>query len=131
MGSMATDTTSDRSADWDALARALPERLRVFVGPEDGLFVAHAVEFDIVGQGSTLDEALTDMFDLVRDYIRTAVELDEIDSIRRPMPRAEVARLWLKVAVSRAARVARHADRLLERTLTYDRPALQQKLHLA
>jgi predicted RNase H-like HicB family nuclease len=114
----------------DALRERLPRKLRVFVGPEDGVWLAHAVDFDIVGQGDDADSAVESMFELLAGHLQTAVELDEVESlVPQAAPRAVIARLYAKSWVGGMSRAMhRHATRFRE--TVYDRSAVEQRLQL-
>lgn len=114
-----------------ALRERLPRRLRVFVGPEDGSWVAHAVDFDIVGQGDDADHAVDSMFELLAGHLQTAVELDEIEGlVPHPAPRMVVAKLYAKSWAGGLAAVTRHHAARLSETV-YDRSAVEQRLQLS
>ena len=55
---------------------------------KDGdLFIAHCLEFDLVSQGATLEEARKNLADLIFSHVQFAVEKDiEEKSLFRPAP---------------------------------------------
>ncbi|MBI2806728.1 MAG: hypothetical protein HYX68_17250 [Planctomycetes bacterium] len=60
--------------------------LRVISYPEDGLWLAHCLELDIVVEGETAKQALADLIDLCLLHIRTAIDENDLVSIIRPAP---------------------------------------------
>jgi predicted RNase H-like HicB family nuclease len=132
----ATTDTRDAAVVHDAataeMIRArLPKKLRVFVGPEDEVWLAHAVQFDIVGQGDTPDEAIESMFSLITDYVRTAIAYEGVEQFSlTPAPRKVVLALQAKVAIGTVMRALHHGARSVKSS-AFDDSALQSRLHLA
>jgi hypothetical protein len=69
----------------EALRQRMPALSRVFVSECPGGFTAHCVEFDIVGEGDTEQEAIESTFALLRAYVLSALELDEIERLIPPL----------------------------------------------
>lgn len=68
----------------------MPALSRVFVSECPGGFTAHCVELDIVGEGDTEQEAIDSTFALLRAYVLSALELNEIEQLIPPLaPRRE------------------------------------------
>jgi len=53
---------------------------------EDGFFVAHALQLDLVVTGSTETEAVNDLIEVCQAQILYAAENDNFDNIFRPAP---------------------------------------------
>ncbi|GEM_PF-1828212 len=54
------------------------------------LHIAHCLEFDLVAQGNTLEEAHNNLADLIKSHIQFAVEKDiEEESLFRPAPKED------------------------------------------
>lgn len=60
--------------------------LRVFGYREDGLWVAHCLEMDILGHGKTFKTALADLLDLVEMQVSFALQANDPAMIYRPAP---------------------------------------------
>lgn len=124
-------TVVDEKATAEMIRARLPKKLRVFVGPEDEVWLAHAVEFDIVGQGDTPDDAIESMFSLITDYIQTAIEYEGVDRFElTPAPRKVVLALQAKVAIGTVMRAMHHGARSVKSS-AFDDSTLQSRLHLA
>ena len=79
--------------------RPLPFHLDVLVEMQDGEYVAHCLQMDIVATGRSKDEAVSDLLDLIGAQIDFAVEHGNIENILRPAPR-EVWQKLLRVYYS-------------------------------
>ncbi len=62
--------------------------VNVFLKKEDGLFVAHCLEFDIVAVAKTEEQAKEDLKDLVTAQIAYAFANDNLDNLFRPAPKS-------------------------------------------
>jgi len=114
-----------------ALRERMPRKLRVFVGPEQGVWIAHAVDFDVVGQGDDADSAVESMFSLLAGHIQTAVELDEVAAlIPHRAPLSVIAKLYMKSWIGAASRALRQQAVLLQETV-YDRSVVEHRLQLS
>jgi len=83
---------SQKATPPETLLAHLPRKMRVFAVQEGGVWTAHAIEFDIVGEGDTQKAAIDSMILLIRDHIQTAIDLNEIESlIPHPAPRSVMA----------------------------------------
>jgi hypothetical protein len=60
--------------------------LRVITYPEEGVWLAHCLELDIVAEGDTAKKALADLIDLCCLQIKTASDEGDLISIIRPAP---------------------------------------------
>ncbi|MBI3822651.1 MAG: hypothetical protein HY289_08225 [Planctomycetes bacterium] len=60
--------------------------LRVVTYQEDGVWLAHCLELDIVAEGKTSRQAFKDVVDLCNLQVNTAVEENDLLSIFRPAP---------------------------------------------
>jgi len=60
--------------------------LRVIVYREDGLWLAHCLELDIVAEGESPQKAVRDLTDLCLLQIKTSIEESDLTSIFRPAP---------------------------------------------
>ena len=58
----------------------------ILIKEEDGVFVAHCLELDIVAVGETLDQARKDIVDLVSAQIDYAFANDNIQNLFYPAP---------------------------------------------
>lgn len=134
MNAMAEPHLSSTASHDEVVARLidrLPEEIRVFAGPQDGAWVAHAVDFDIVGEGDTRDEALQTLFRLIDAYLHSVVELDEVEShVPRPAPRHVIAQLYGRVILSRVKGVLRSSARMPS-VSRFDRASVEDRLRLS
>jgi hypothetical protein len=71
-------------------------------------FVAHALEFDLVGAGATFDEAKSNLADCIRAQLQFCVENDMLGSIWRPAPK-DVFGKWERA--QKSAFTARKTER--------------------
>ena len=60
--------------------------LSAIVYPEDGVWIAHCLELDIVAEGATSDDALQSLVSLCDFQIKVAMEEGDLGSIFRPAP---------------------------------------------
>lgn len=60
--------------------------LRALVYPEDGLWIAHCLELDLVAEGETPRKAFEDLQSLTELQIATALEDGNLQSIFRTAP---------------------------------------------
>ncbi len=90
-------TDRNESADppnaFDVLGQRMPRLSPVVVRRCPGGFTAHCVEFDIVGEGNTEQEAIESASGLLREYLHSARELDEVEQLVPPAasPRDAIA----------------------------------------
>ncbi len=59
----------------------------VFLKKEDGLFVAHCLELDIVATAKNEKEAVRDVADLIMAQVDYAFRNDNLDHLYRPAPK--------------------------------------------
>jgi hypothetical protein len=89
----------------EALRQRMPALSRVFVSECAGGFTAHCAEFDIVGEGDTEQEAIESTFALLRAYVLSALELDEVERLVPPIaPRPEPVAFTASAAFRRIRR---------------------------
>ena len=74
-------------------AESMRISLRAVVYRENGHWIAHCLEMDIVADAKTASQALRDLLDLCGLQIRVAWEEGDIDSVFRPAP-AHVMRMF-------------------------------------
>ena len=60
--------------------------LRAILSREDGVWLAHCLEMDIVAEGTTFRQATQDLVDLCVFQIQTAIEHHDLASVFRPAP---------------------------------------------
>src|SRR5947209_16980874 len=60
--------------------------LRAIIYQEDGFWLAHCLEMDIVAEGATRQEAMKSLEDLCMLQIRVALEQGDLESIFRAAP---------------------------------------------
>lgn len=58
----------------------------VLIKKDDGIFVAHCLELDIVATAFTLKQATNDMFDLIRAQVVYAFSNNNLDNLYHPAP---------------------------------------------
>jgi hypothetical protein len=68
----------------DAPGQRMPGLSPVVVRESAKGFTAHCVEFDIVGEGDTAQQAMDSAFGLLQEYARSAFELDELERLAPP-----------------------------------------------
>ena len=79
--------SSDRASPQDvsrAMRRRMPGLLHVVVRACPGGFTAHCVEFGCIGEGDSEQEAIDSVFGLLRGYVLSAIELDEVEHLIPP-----------------------------------------------
>jgi len=60
---------------------------------EDGSFLAHCAELDLVAEASSTDEACADLLNIIDVQIRTCLENDNLENLYFPAPRE----VWQKL----------------------------------
>ena len=60
--------------------------LRVITYPEEGFWLAHCLELDIVAEGKSPKKAVRDLIDICLLQVKTAIEENDLVSIFRPAP---------------------------------------------
>ncbi len=60
--------------------------LRAVIYREDGVWLAHCLEMDIVAEGNSPQQACRDVIELCELQIRVALEEGDIQSVFRPAP---------------------------------------------
>jgi predicted RNase H-like HicB family nuclease len=60
--------------------------LSAIIYQEDGVWIAHCLELDIVSEGKTVDAAVSGLVSLCDLQIKTAMEAGDLGSIFRPAP---------------------------------------------
>ena len=68
----------------EAAGRRMPDLIHVAVRACPGGFTARCVEFQSVGEGDSEREAIDSLFGLVRGYVLSAIELDEVEQLVPP-----------------------------------------------
>ncbi len=63
-----------------------PLHLDLLVYFQDGEYVAHCLQMDIVATAASQDQVVEDMIDLVRAQIDFAIKNDNLENIFRPAP---------------------------------------------
>ena len=66
---------------------------RVAVYPDEGEWLAHALEADIIGCGSTPDEAIEELRELLECQISFALKRGDLSLIQHEAP-AEIVTMW-------------------------------------
>ncbi|MFO1485724.1 MAG: hypothetical protein U1F71_20350 [Verrucomicrobiaceae bacterium] len=66
---------------------------RVLAYKEGGDFVAHALEADLLGYGSTIDEAMKDLIESLEAQISFAIKMGDVSLIQKEAP-PEIASKW-------------------------------------
>ena len=61
--------------------------LRGIIYPEEGVWLAHCLEMDIVAEGKTPEQALRDVIDLCQWQLQVAKKEGDIGSAFKPAPR--------------------------------------------
>ena len=75
------------------MTRKAQIELRVITYREDGVWLAHCLELDIVAEGKSPKKAVKDLVDLCVFQVKTAIEESDLLSILRPAP-AEFWRMY-------------------------------------
>jgi len=68
--------------------------VNILIKEEDGLFVAHCLEFDIVAAAKTLDQAQREVVALICAQVDYAFSNDNLDNLFHPAP----PELWKELA---------------------------------
>jgi len=90
---------------------AVPDlQLDILLYPDDGGFLAHCLQLDLVEWGETLDEAHCALLDVVRAHVESVIENDNLDHLFHPAP----AEVWKRFF---------GATLIAERPLALDLPA--------
>jgi len=69
------------------MTRILPTELNILIKEEDGLWVAHCLELDIVTTADSQTQVEADLIDLVKAQVAYAVENDNLDYLLKKAPR--------------------------------------------
>lgn len=86
----------NKSALWAAGSQSDPLDMKdrkfrlnvhVLIEKEDDLFTAHCLEFDIVADGQTLQEAQENIVDAIVDHITFCLEVGNVENILNPAPK--------------------------------------------
>ena len=72
----------------------LPFHLDVLVEMEEGEYVAHCLQFDLVAVAPTPDQAIEEIKGLITAQIAFALEHDNLENIFRPAPPEYWRKLW-------------------------------------
>ena len=67
--------------------------LHILLEKEKDKFIAHCLEFDIVTEGSSLEDAEESIIDAINEYITYAIENNLLNQIYRPAPKE----IWEKI----------------------------------
>ena len=59
----------------------------IILEKEEGLYVAHCLEFDIVADGKTKNEAIKNIFHSIVSHIDFCLTMGNIDKIENPAPK--------------------------------------------
>jgi len=90
--------TSDISAQASAFNKSQAQfNIHVLIEKEAGVFSAHCLEFDITADGKTLEEALQNIIDCMKNHIEFCIEKGNYDKILDPAPQE----YWNKLLFSR------------------------------
>jgi len=93
--------TSDISAQTIAFNKSQVQfNIHVLIEKEAGVFSAHCLEFDITADGNTLEEALQNIIDCMKNHIEFCIEMGNYDKILDPAPQE----YWNKLLISRPLR---------------------------
>ena len=68
----------------EAIRRRMPGLVHVVVRACPGGFTAHCVEFGCIGEGDSEEDAIDSVFGLLRGYVLSAIELDEVEHLVPP-----------------------------------------------
>ena len=71
--------------------------IRALISKEDGMFVAHALELDLVAEGTTEEGALKELSDAIFAQLAFAAQMENPDLINHPAP-AEYSLRWDKAS---------------------------------
>jgi hypothetical protein len=69
--------------------------LNVLLYREDGMWAAHCLQLDLVEYARTMNEAQSNVLDVIRAHIEHALEHDNMEHLFRPAP-AEYWQLFLR-----------------------------------
>jgi len=87
-------------------------RVRAFVRREDDHWSAVAMDYSIAGRGSSEDDAVNEMLELVSEYLRHChADGVTLDACRRPIPRGWRIRLEFSVLTAKAWQLVTHHQR--------------------
>jgi len=97
--------------------RSLNVTLRGIVYAEDGTWLAHCLEMDIVAEGSDPQRALNDLLELCDFQLRVAAEEADLESAFKPAP-PEYWKLFFtahkRISKKRLRRTSRTAEPIRE-----------------
>jgi len=79
----------------------------VLVNFEDGLWVAHCLELDIVATGDSPKEAADDIRELIQAQVSSAMVNDNMDNLYHPAPRE----VWAAFTKARSLAAAKKTHR--------------------
>jgi len=68
--------------------------LDILVELQEGRYVAHCLQMDIVTTGTSGDAAVSDMLDLINAHINFAMEHNNVENIFKPAPPEVWRKLW-------------------------------------
>jgi predicted RNase H-like HicB family nuclease len=71
--------------------------IRALISKDDGIFAAHALELDLVAEGTTEEEALKGLSEAICAQLSFAAQMENPDLINHPAP-AEYSLRWDKAA---------------------------------
>jgi predicted RNase H-like HicB family nuclease len=66
---------------------AIDLSVHVLIEQEEELYTAHCLEFDIVADGKTIEEAEKNILDAIVDHVTFCIATDNIDKILNPAPK--------------------------------------------
>ncbi|MDO8683375.1 MAG: hypothetical protein Q7N50_07840 [Armatimonadota bacterium] len=81
-------------------------RFNVLVeGQPDGNFMAHCLELDLVAEGNTLEQACSEIMNVIDVHVRTCIENDNMEHLFFPAPKEVWERLGaIQAKMSRCTR---------------------------
>lgn len=85
--------------------------LRAVVYSEEGTWLAHCLEMDIVEAGKSANEALRNLVDLCRLQVKVALEEKDLESIFRPAP----AEAWKMFSIGADMKMPRKTIKPVEK----------------
>ncbi len=100
--------------------RNLHMPIRVVLYRDDGAWVAHCLEFDLMGDGETKTQALANLSDAISAQVQASLELDNPDNLFHPAD----GRLFAMFAAGRS--VAEGDLRLKLGSITIDETATRE-----
>lgn len=85
-------------------------------GQSDGKHVAHCLELDLVAEGSTAEEACTEILNVIDVHVRTCMQNDNLENLFFPAPKE----VWDKLGAIKA-RTSQYTHETVKRNISDDR----------